>query len=160
MSTKRINIAEIKKEAKALKKENQNLKHTEALNKISQKYGYEKYEILKSKLKNTYIEIKNTILKELTEEEKFKKEVLKQWSKVKKYKKIAIVGSSGIGKTTILYLLRDNLESKQTVYISLDNNITENKKKIYKREQEEYEKKFKEELKLFENIISIKSEQI
>lgn len=40
-------LADIKQEAKQYKNEHPQIKHVEALNIISQKYGYEKYEILK-----------------------------------------------------------------------------------------------------------------
>ena len=58
MYKKRITLTEIKQEAKDLKQSNPNLKHTQALNKVAQKYGYEKFEILKVELdKQSYIEI-------------------------------------------------------------------------------------------------------
>jgi len=54
----KITLSQIKQEAKDLKQSNSNLKHTQALNKIAQKYGYERFEILKAKFsKKSYIEI-------------------------------------------------------------------------------------------------------
>ena len=51
----KITLAEIKQEAKNYKNENPHTKHTEVLNIISQKYGFEKYEILKSKANSNNI---------------------------------------------------------------------------------------------------------
>jgi len=66
MYIKRITLAEIKQEAKDLKTKEPKLKHTEALNKIAQKYGYEKYEILKAKAgKNCYIDMPMDIIEML-----------------------------------------------------------------------------------------------
>lgn len=57
MYKKRITLAEIKQEIKDLKKSNTRLRHTQALNEVAQKYGYEKFEILKAKYDtNEYIE--------------------------------------------------------------------------------------------------------
>ena len=66
MYKKRITLAEIKQEAKDLKQSNPNIKHTQALNKVAQKYGYEKFEILKAKFgKKEYIEFNCDILETL-----------------------------------------------------------------------------------------------
>ena len=46
---KQLTLNDIKQEAQNLKKSDTGLKHTEALNRIAQKYGYEKFEVLKAK---------------------------------------------------------------------------------------------------------------
>lgn len=60
----KITLANIKQMAKNHKQENPNIKHSEALNAIAQKYGFEKYEILKAKTEanNGSIEIDIPIL--------------------------------------------------------------------------------------------------
>jgi hypothetical protein len=63
----KITLSDIKLEAKELKKIKPKEQHTKLLNLISQEYGFEKYEILKSKCNNgvLYINLENISTKKL-----------------------------------------------------------------------------------------------
>jgi hypothetical protein len=60
----KITLTQIKQEAKDYKKENLNIKHTQSLNAIAQKYGFEKYEILKAQAdkNNGYVDFNIPIM--------------------------------------------------------------------------------------------------
>ena len=57
---KKLTLTEVKQEAKDLKKSIPSLKHSQALNFIAQKYGYVKFEVLRSKIEENsgYITVK------------------------------------------------------------------------------------------------------
>lgn len=177
MYKKRITLTEIKQEAKDLRQLNPSLKHTQALNKVAQKYGYEKFEILKAKFDTeTYLEISNGLLSrdvivkvfntptpdiEVTEEMikatlanlgtkvTIKATPLKNYTK--ENQQIAIIGGAGSGKTTLLFREHEYLDKKTTLLITPTKKNSLNGH-LYPIEKDSYFKSFGKDMPVFKKV--------
>lgn len=97
------NISYVKNQAKSLSSKNKDLKYTEALNIVSKKYGFSKYEILKSKTGPIKTIGNYTI---------------KKFEKIIKFRKLSIVAQSGMGKTFLLKEFHTILDTEKTLFIN------------------------------------------
>jgi hypothetical protein len=118
---KKLTLTEIKQEAKNLKIKKPQLKHAEALKKIAQKYGFEKFEILKAKAESENGE-QFILIPVIDKDNGYLQYFNNQNYKIPQFKhlknkKIAIVGCSGAGKTSMILALHEHLDQKSTVLI-------------------------------------------
>lgn len=152
----RIALSAIKQEAKNLKNSNSELKHTQALNKIAKKYGYEKFEILKSKAKNCngeqsiliyYDDKKNTYLSGLYDQNF----IVPRFSDFKN-RKVAIIGSTSAGKTSLLLSMHEDIDNKSTLIIDSQKKSVFNKDIFAERKRKASIKYFGRQYPFFENI--------
>ena len=148
---KELSLAKIKQEAKDLKKKEPKLTHTEALNKVAQKYGYGKYEILKAKFCEPYTKVNTTeielkkVLDNVLTHVNFKTALQRL-----KNKHIAIIGGVRAGKSTLLLQEHKNLDKKDTLFLYSQAKNSFNGHPNY-IEEESYKKYFKEEMPIFKN---------
>lgn len=161
MYKKRITLAEIKQEAKDLKQSNPSLRHTQALNKIAQKYGYEKFEVLKAKVENKndeqfiLIHHDTNDLYLADEGNSYLPNLYNQDYKIPQFKylknkKVAIIGNTATGKTSMILALHEHLDKSTTLFIDSQKASVLNGS-VSKKDKEHFIKYFNREYPIFRN---------